>query len=88
MPLSEQLQQNGFNMYPTKPDEVTTVKKRTMLQGQYKKGNELVKESKDKIMSTLPLANGRRAYIDNQPASDKSLLPSDAHPFDHFMVIV
>lgn len=42
-------------MYPDKSEELTTIKKRTMTQGQYHKGNKIVEDSKDKIISTLKI---------------------------------
>lgn len=50
-------------MYPTKKEEWTTVKKRTFTQGQFNKADKPVCESKDKIISTLPIANGKTSYI-------------------------
>lgn len=77
-----------FNFYPTKEEELTTIKKRTMTQGQYHKGNIVVAESKDKIMSTLKLIKGSIRYIDNTEAGKEGLIPTDRHPFDHFVLVV
>ena len=54
-----------FNFYPNKEEELTTIKKRTMTQGQYHKGNKIVAESKDKVISSLPVMNGSIRYITN-----------------------
>ena len=37
-----------------------------MTQGQYHKGNKIVAESKDKVISTLPLHDGSIRYITNE----------------------
>lgn len=66
---------------------MTTVKKRTLTQGQYHKGNKTVAESKDKIMSTLKITSGSIRLIDGSEAKSKSLIPTDAHPFDHYVVV-
>ncbi len=66
-----------FKIFPENEEEVTTVKKRTMLQGQTHKGNKLVAESKDKILSTLKIVSGSIRYINNKEANSNSLIPSD-----------
>ena len=42
---------------------MTTVKKRTFTQGQYNKADKVIRESKDKIISTLSLSEGKISYI-------------------------
>lgn len=54
-----------FNYYPTKETELTTIKKRTMTQGQHHKGNIVVAESKDKVISDLKILGGSIRYITN-----------------------
>jgi hypothetical protein len=44
-------------MFPSSDKDLTTVKKRTMAQAQFNKGDVLVEESKDKIITTLPIIN-------------------------------
>jgi hypothetical protein len=44
-----------FHCYPNDEKQLTTIKKRTMAQGQFHKGNKIVEESKDKILSTLKI---------------------------------
>lgn len=44
-----------FRFYPENESDLTTIKKRTMTQGQYHKGNKVVAESKDKIISNLKI---------------------------------
>jgi len=59
-----------------------------MCQGQFHKGNKLVAESKDKIISTLPIIQGSLRYINNEKPNNESLIPTDKHPFDHFVLVV
>lgn len=37
-------------------------------------------------MSTLNIKSGAITYISKKPASKDSLIPTDEHPFDHFLV--
>ena len=66
----------------------TTIKKRTMVQGQFHKGNKIIEESKDKIITTLPIREGQVLYITGARPAKDNLVPSDEHPFDHFVVAV
>lgn len=66
---------------------MTTVKKRTFTQGQYNKADKVVRESKDKILSNLKLLNGKISYITGAEPSSQNLVPTDEHPFDHFVVV-
>lgn len=59
-----------------------------MVQGQFHKGNKMVAESKDKIISSLPIRSGSVRYINNQIPNQESLIPTDYHPFDHYAVAV
>jgi len=43
----------GFEMFPDRDSLLTTVKMRTWTQAQFHKRDTLVKESKDKILTTL-----------------------------------
>ena len=47
----------GFHFHPAEKD-ITTVKKRTFTQAQFLKGNKLVSESKDRIVSSLQIKEG------------------------------
>lgn len=40
-----------------------------MTQGQFHKGNKVVKESKDKLITSLALTNGQITYIDRSNPS-------------------
>ena len=66
---------------------MTTVKKRTATQGQYHKAEKIICESKDKIISTLPVTEGRITYITGNKPSKDNLVPTDEHPFDHFVLV-
>lgn len=70
---------------------MTTRKKRTFLQPQFNKANVINEECKDQIFSTLPILQNKVITIENEEISPKkpsrTLLPSESHPFDHFMVI-
>jgi len=56
------------------------------MQTQSSKAEKVVKESKDLIISTLSMTNGRILTITGNPCSDECFLPLDEHPFDHFLV--
>lgn len=78
-----------FSMFPSDEKAITTIKMRTMAQGQYEKGNIANVESKDKIITDLPIINdsGSITFIDGHtPATNNSYVPTDEHPFDHFLV--
>lgn len=76
-----------LNFYPSEESEMTTVKKRTATQGQYHKADKMVYESKDKIVSSLAIAQGKITYITGNKPSNENLVPTDEHPFDHFVVV-
>lgn len=65
---------------------LTTVKKRTMTQAQFHKGNKMIQESKDKLITTLRLKECRILYIDSTEPKKEDVVPKDDHPFDHFVV--
>ena len=77
----------GFEMYPSREDEHTTIKQRTRTQAQWKKAELKVEESKDKVMSTLRVKGGKIVLINGDETRNKNILPSDNHPFDHFAVV-
>ena len=64
---------------------MTTVKQRTYMQAQFNKADKQVAESKDKILSTVPIREGRITDISGKEVDGKSCVPSDAHPSDHFV---
>jgi hypothetical protein len=66
---------------------MTTIKKRTFTQGQFNKADKIVCESKDKIISTLKIVDGRTSYITGKKPSKDNLVPTDEHPFDHFVLV-
>nr|BAJ97870.1 predicted protein [Hordeum vulgare subsp. vulgare] len=78
-----------FHMFPVSKDDITTIKMRTKAQGQYEKGNVPNIESKDKIITDLNIKkdSGLITFIDGKTKPDlKSYIPTDGHPFDHFLV--
>jgi hypothetical protein len=74
-------------MYPEKEDQLTTIKKRTMTQGQFHKAEKKVEESKDKIISTLKIDEAKIMYISGRDTSKDSYVPTNEHPFDHFVLV-
>ena len=66
---------------------MTTVKKRTFTQGQFNKADKVVRESKDKVISTMKISDGKVSYITGKEPSSQNLVPTDEHPFDHFVVL-
>ena len=76
-----------FNFFPERKEVMTTIKKRTFTQGQFNKADKIVKESKDKIITTLRILKGKVSYISGQEISRDTLVPTDEHPFDHFVVV-
>jgi hypothetical protein len=76
-----------FSHFPYNEYDITTLKKRTYAQAQFHKAEEEVRESKDRIFSTLNIERGEVRFICDGEANDKSYLPTDEHPHDHFMVV-
>ena len=75
-----------FNITPNVETQSTTIKKRTAIQVQSKKTNLIVMETKDQIVSTLPISRSRIEMIDGKDFSEKTYLPCESHPYDHFLV--
>lgn len=65
---------------------MTTIKKRTMLQAQFHKAEEMVQESKDKLITNLKIRKERVCYIDGD-RSTGIYLPTKGHPFDHYLCV-
>lgn len=76
-----------FSHFPYNEYDITTLKKRTYSQAQFNKAEEEVRESKDRIFSTLNIEKGEIRFIGAGQANDKSYLPTDEHPHDHFLVV-
>ena len=76
-----------FFCYPNDEKQLTTIKRRTMTQGQFHKGNKIVEESKDKIISTLKIENASIMYINGKVPATENYVPTNYHPFDHFVVV-
>ena len=64
----------------------TSIKKRTAVQLQTEKVNLIVMETKDQIVSDLPILESQVTMINGDDTSDKTYLPCEEHPFDHFLV--
>lgn len=75
-----------YNIHPAVATESTSTKKRTAIQLQTKKTNLIVMETKDQIVSDLNILESHVTMINGSETSDKTYLPSDEHPFDHFLV--
>ena len=74
-----------FMMVPYLKEQITTNKKRTYIQAQLHKADIEVKEVKDHILTNIPIKLFSRDLVNQQKVSSE-LLPSDCHPFDHFIV--
>lgn len=74
-------------MFPSRPDMITTYKKRTASQAQFKKSELTVRESKDKIVSTVSFSYGEIRTMDGFETINDQMIPSNKHPFDHFLCI-
>lgn len=59
---------------------------RTHLQVQFKKAREQSKSGKDYILTNLEIKDYRIEKINGEIAGEGDLLPSDEHPYDHFIV--
>lgn len=85
-----------FSYYPASKGISTTCKKRTWLQPQSHKANQGVYECKDQIFCNRPIRNSRIMTIDGLQVDTNvvkgqqhkiKLLPTDMHPFDHYLVV-
>jgi hypothetical protein len=56
------------------------------MQVQFKKSGELVKENKDAILSNFEFKEYAIKKVNGENATENDLLPSDEHPYDHFIV--
>lgn len=74
-----------FNMVPDSPERPTTVKKRSFMQAQYKKGGVEVSEVKDEIVTTHKIVEWGIERIDGKESTGE-LLPNDEHPYDHYVI--
>ena len=73
-------------MFPESASIFTTVKKRTSMQVQTKKAEKLIQENKDIFLTTLPFHMHHVMKIDGDKPEEKNYLPSNEHPFDHFLI--
>ncbi len=84
--LSPQLVSKQFHVFPEKEDSVTTMKKRTWIQPQVNKADELSRECKDSLVSTLPFTKQRIVTILGLDYKKIKYIPNQEHPCDHFVV--
>lgn len=74
--------------YPHSQKDMTTLKKRTISQGQFKKANKEDHNSKDKVLSTKPIITGKISSLNGRIINPKGqMIPNDNHPFDHFLLV-
>lgn len=74
-----------FKVFPNHPQLPTTKKKRTWLQVQTNKSQQLSTEVKDVIITTMPFTDAKITTIYGKPASGFLFIPDTAHPCDHFV---
>jgi regulation of enolase protein 1 (concanavalin A-like superfamily) len=70
---------------PVRNSKTTTVKKRSFIQAQIDKAGLMVSDTKDHIITTCEITDYRIELV-NGKQSRWELLPSDAHPYDHYIV--
>lgn len=80
-----------IGIYPRHPKMITTKKKRTIMQPQVKKVNELKELCIDQILSSLKFHHeeshiGEIGEVGTDKMSAKHFLPHSKHPYDHFLV--
>ena len=81
------MKEENLNIFPVEEEQITTIKKRTYTQGQFHKADKIVKESKDKIITNLQIRKGQVTYMDGTEPNEHTLVPTNQHPFDHFVVV-
>lgn len=80
-----------MRIYPKHPKILTTKKKRTMLQLQTRKANELAEKCIDQVITNYPIDYdqshvGEIKDIGIAKNHYNSFLPHKDHPYDHFVV--
>ena len=76
----------GFHIFPKTKDDITTMKKRTWLQPQVNKAEELAATCRDYIISTLPIEESKIVTIKGAKSSQVKYIPNHEHPCDHFVI--
>lgn len=61
----------SFSIFPANSSVITTRKKRTYLQPQYKKADKVIESCKDHIITTLPILNQSVQTIDEKYLTGK-----------------
>lgn len=62
------------------------MKKRTWIQPQVNKAEDLAADVKDVLFSTLPMINPRIVTILGMDSKKINFIPNQDHPCDHFVV--
>ena len=75
-----------LNVYPDKENIPTTLKKRTYLQPQVNKANEVAQQCRDHLITDLELKNRKVLGITGESSNNIGYLPCEKHPYDHFLV--
>lgn len=82
------IENTKFNVFPTYGEGITSMKKRTMMQAQRNKADDLVSGTKDYIITDLELIDTKIQTIKGQKIEgEEAFLPNKDHPYDHFMVV-
>ena len=76
-----------IKIFPCDENNITSCKKRTYMQPQFNKSDKVFADGKDQFFTTADFANSYVWTIDMQKASKKVNLPTENHPFDHFLVV-
>ena len=76
----------SLQVFPQTSSHPTSLKKRTFAQVQHHKAEVVARDSKDSIVSSIPIVGGSISTISGQQVDSESFLPLDEHPFDHFLV--
>jgi len=63
-----------------------TAIKPTFTQKDFSRADKLDKISIYKIISTLQIVKGEVTYISREYPSEEALIPSEEHPFSHFLL--
>lgn len=75
-----------WHLFPNDEKDITTMKKRTWMQPQTNKADELASTCRDHLLTTVPMENQRITTIRGAPSSKVRFIPNQEHPCDHFVV--
>jgi hypothetical protein len=75
-------------MVPRRKNDYTCSKKRTAMQPQLNKADVISNKRSDYILTNAKISEESVSTISGRKiVENEELLPSDEHPFDHFLVI-